>query len=90
MHGDGAGRPGRLDGGDDERVTIEFSAAMNPASLTPSTVRLLVGGSPLAGTAVTYLPATRSVQITVAGLKESHVHDILVTEEAPNYPHGGG
>jgi len=29
---------------------------------------------------------TRFVQITVAGLKESHIHDILVTEEAPNYP----
>ncbi len=25
------------------------------------------------------------VQITSAGLKESHVHDVIVTEEAPNY-----
>jgi IMP dehydrogenase len=25
------------------------------------------------------------VQITAAGLKESHVHDVIVTEEAPNY-----
>ncbi len=29
---------------------------------------------------------TRFLQISVAGLKESHVHDVLVTEEAPNYP----
>ena len=25
------------------------------------------------------------VQITAAGLKESHVHDVIITEEAPNY-----
>ena len=26
------------------------------------------------------------VRITNAGLKESHVHDITITREAPNYP----
>lgn len=26
------------------------------------------------------------VQITAAGLRESHPHDVIVTEEAPNYP----
>ena len=25
------------------------------------------------------------VQITAAGLKESHVHDVIITKEAPNY-----
>ncbi len=29
---------------------------------------------------------TRFLQISVAGLKEGHVHDVFVTEEAPNYP----
>jgi IMP dehydrogenase len=29
---------------------------------------------------------TRFMEISNAGLKESHVHDILVMEEAPNYP----
>ena len=29
---------------------------------------------------------TRFMRISSAGLKESHVHDILVMEEAPNYP----
>ena len=29
---------------------------------------------------------TRFVKITSAGLKESHVHDVFITEEAPNYP----
>jgi IMP dehydrogenase len=30
---------------------------------------------------------TRSkfVRISVAGLKESHVHDVIITKEAPNY-----
>jgi IMP dehydrogenase len=27
----------------------------------------------------------RFVRITAAGLKESHVHDVIITEEAPNY-----
>jgi IMP dehydrogenase len=26
------------------------------------------------------------VQITNAGLRESHVHDVTITREAPNYP----
>ena len=25
------------------------------------------------------------VEITSAGLKESHVHDVVITQEAPNY-----
>ena len=28
---------------------------------------------------------SRFVRITSAGLKESHVHDVVVTQEAPNY-----
>jgi IMP dehydrogenase len=27
----------------------------------------------------------RFVKITAAGLKESHVHDVIITKEAPNY-----
>ncbi|MGH6989125.1 MAG: IMP dehydrogenase, partial [Stellaceae bacterium] len=30
----------------------------------------------------------RFVQVTAAGFRESHVHDIAVTREAPNYPQG--
>jgi IMP dehydrogenase len=29
------------------------------------------------------------VKITSAGLRESHVHDVSITREAPNYPLGG-
>jgi IMP dehydrogenase len=28
------------------------------------------------------------VRITGAGLRESHVHDVVVTRESPNYPSG--
>jgi IMP dehydrogenase len=28
----------------------------------------------------------RFVRITNAGLSESHVHDVAITREAPNYP----
>jgi len=27
----------------------------------------------------------RFIQITQAGLRESHVHDVIITKEAPNY-----
>ncbi|MDY0007424.1 MAG: IMP dehydrogenase, partial [Spongiibacteraceae bacterium] len=29
------------------------------------------------------------VQVTAAGMTESHVHDVSITKEAPNYPRGG-
>ncbi|MBY9051443.1 IMP dehydrogenase, partial [Pseudomonas fluorescens] len=29
------------------------------------------------------------VRITGAGLRESHVHDVTITRESPNYPGGG-
>jgi IMP dehydrogenase len=29
------------------------------------------------------------VRITNAGLRESHVHDVAITREAPNYPTSG-
>ncbi len=28
---------------------------------------------------------TRFMRITSSGLKESHVHDVIITREAPNY-----
>ena len=29
----------------------------------------------------------RFIRITSQGLRESHVHDVIITEEAPNYSH---
>jgi len=31
------------------------------------------------------LQAAKFVKITSAGVKESHVHDVVITKEAPNY-----
>jgi IMP dehydrogenase len=28
----------------------------------------------------------RFIRITGAGLRESHVHDVMITRESPNYP----
>jgi IMP dehydrogenase len=29
--------------------------------------------------------SARFVRVTSAGLRESHVHDVIITKEAPNY-----
>jgi IMP dehydrogenase len=29
------------------------------------------------------------IRVTAAGMGESHVHDVQITKEAPNYPIGG-
>ncbi|NIJ20137.1 IMP dehydrogenase [Sphingomonas naasensis] len=39
-----------------------------------------------AGTIADFQKKARFVRITNAGLKESHVHDVTITREAPNYP----
>ncbi len=38
-----------------------------------------------ASTIAELLQKTRFVRISVAGLRESHVHDVMITREAPNY-----
>ena len=35
-----------------------------------------------------YQKRARFVRITNAGLRESHVHDVMITREAPNYRQG--
>jgi IMP dehydrogenase len=37
------------------------------------------------GTITELLQKTRFVRISGAGLRESHVHDVMITREAPNY-----
>lgn len=44
-----------------------------------------VGASDLAA----FREKARFVRISAAGLRESHVHDVAITREAPNYPMGG-
>jgi IMP dehydrogenase len=33
------------------------------------------------------LERARFIRITMAGMKESHPHDVYITREAPNYSH---
>jgi IMP dehydrogenase len=37
----------------------------------------------------TFARTSQFVRLTSAGLRESHVHDVTITREAPNYPVGG-
>ena len=39
-----------------------------------------------AATIPVFQERARFIRITGAGLRESHVHDVLITREAPNYP----
>jgi IMP dehydrogenase len=39
-----------------------------------------------AATIADFQKKARFVRITNAGLRESHVHDVTITREAPNYP----
>jgi IMP dehydrogenase len=38
-----------------------------------------------AGTLNEFREKSRFIRITAAGLRESHVHDVIITKEAPNY-----
>jgi IMP dehydrogenase len=37
-------------------------------------------------TLLAFRERARFIRITNAGLRESHVHDVMITREAPNYP----
>ena len=76
-------------------VAAEFAAvAVEKGQLSPL-VYQLVGGL---RSAMGYVGAanimalrndTQFIQVTAAGLRESHPHDVVVTKEAPNYRVGG-
>jgi IMP dehydrogenase len=59
-----------------------------------SIVHQLVGGLRAAmgyvgtGDIESYQKKAKFIRITGAGLRESHVHDVMITREAPNYPRG--
>jgi IMP dehydrogenase len=41
-----------------------------------------------AGTIEEFQEKARFVRISTAGFRESHVHDVAITRESPNYPTG--
>ena len=77
------------------RVTVQVEYTRRPplASISQHAVSSLswIGGIRSAmgyvgaGTVKDLQEKARFRQITSAGLKESHVHDVYITREAPNY-----
>ncbi len=82
--GDDANRLGKLvPEGVEGRVPYRGSVAM----IVHQMVGGLKSGMGYCGCATIpeLLQKTRFVRISVAGLRESHVHDVMITREAPNY-----
>jgi IMP dehydrogenase len=82
--GDDANRLGKLvPEGVEGRVPYRGSVAM----IVHQMVGGLKSGMGYCGcaTIAELLQKTRFVRISVAGLRESHVHDVMITREAPNY-----
>lgn len=80
----GVADPGKLvPEGIEGRVPYKGTVAMNIFQLVGG-LRAGMGycGTP---TIAALQKNARFVRITPAGLKESHVHDVIITEEAPNY-----
>ncbi len=80
----GVDEPGKLvPEGIEGRVPYKGTVAMNVFQLLGG----LRSGMGYTGSATIEDLRTKAkfVQITSAGLKESHVHDVIITEEAPNY-----
>ena len=74
----------------DAAVRVGVALGHPAPDLLLAGVHQLVGGLRAAmgytgSSSITGLQDARFVQITAAGLKESHPHDITLTAEAPNY-----
>jgi IMP dehydrogenase len=85
-------RYGQHEGLSDNKLVPEGIVGMVPArGPVADSINQLVGGL---RSGMGYLGATnigelqqraRFTRVTVAGLRESHVHDVVITKEAPNY-----
>jgi IMP dehydrogenase len=96
----GMGSMGAMAAGSSDRYSQEPSGKLVPEGVEGRVpykgvlgdmVHQLVGGVRAGmgycgcGTIAEMQEKTRFVRISVAGLKEAHVHDVLITKEAPNY-----
>ena len=61
-------------------------SATSCTSLPAACARLW--GTSVRATIAEFHGKARFVRITGAGLRESHVHDVTITRESPNYPGG--
>ena len=96
----GMGSMGAMAAGSSDRYSQEPSGKLVPEGVEGRVpykgvlgdmVHQLVGGVKAGmgycgcGTIAEMQEKTRFVRISAAGLKEAHVHDVLITKEAPNY-----
>jgi IMP dehydrogenase len=85
-------RYGQHEGQSDNKLVPEGIVGMVPArGPVANSVNQLIGGLRAgmgylgARTLEELVERAQFVRITAAGLKESHVHDVVITKEAPNY-----
>ena len=84
-------RYGQMDAADEKLVPEGIEGRVPYRGSLNSIVYQLVGGlrAGMGYTGSTTVEALRQnarfIRITGAGLRESHVHDVIITEEAPNY-----
>ena len=60
-------------------------AAIAEAGVAPTDLDLLIHGTTATTNAILERKIARVGLITTAGFRESHVHDVTITKEAPNY-----
>jgi IMP dehydrogenase len=86
----GMGSMGAMTAGSDRYPQAE-SGKLVPEGMLADLVYQLVGGLRAGmgycgcGTIAELRERAKFVRLTVAGLRESHVHDVIITKEAPNY-----
>jgi IMP dehydrogenase len=85
-------RYGQHENVSDQKLVPEGIVGMVPAKgPVANSVNQLIGGlkAGMGYLGARNLPELREraefIRITAAGLKESHVHDVVITKEAPNY-----
>ncbi len=76
--------PGATEVAGDSPIVVDFSMAMDPASLTPQTIEVSSGGTPLSGL-VAYNEDTRTVSFTPeADLPRDSVVEVVVSDQVRN------
>jgi len=92
MYGDGSRGRGMQEGIETKKLVPEGVEGRVPIKGPLSqSVHQLIGGlrSGMGYCGCKNLPELRKkakfIRITSAGLRESHVHDVIITKEAPNY-----